>query len=208
VRTLRWSGLVGAVVFLAGFIMVSSVPGGGDVDPSDFEDYYVNDDKTALAIAGLIVLSVGVIILVLFLHYLRTTIASDLSRVAFGSGMAGFAVVAVGATLLASPSAVQVFSDADFVGEEVAHTFASAGFGAILIPGALLIGLAIAAFSLAGRQTAAFPSWVTIAGYVAAVLQLASIIFLPFLVVPVWLALASIAGTRARAAEVSVVAQP
>ena len=205
---LRWSGLAGAVVFLAGFIMVSSVPGGGDSDPSDFEKYYVTDDKTGLAIAGLIVLSVGVILLVLFLHYLRTTIPGDLSRVAFASGMAGFAVVAVGATLLASPSAVQAFSDADFVGEEVAHTFAAAGFGAILIPGALLIGLAIAAFSLAGRQTAAFPSWVTIAGYVVAVLQLAAIIWLPFLVVSLWLALASIAGTRARAVEVSVVAQP
>ena len=49
-----------------------------------------------------------------------------------------------------------------------AHTFAAAGFGAILIPGALLLGLAIAAFSLAGRQTASFPSWVTIAGFIAA----------------------------------------
>ena len=207
-RIFRWAGLVGAVVFLVGHIMVSSVPGGGDVDPSDFDDYYVTDDKTGLAIAGLIIVSVGVILLVLFLHHLRTTIASDFSRLAFASGMAGFSVYLVGATLLASPSAVQAFTDADFVGEEVAHTFAAAGFGAILIPGALLIGLAIAAFSLAGRQTAAFPSWVTIAGYVAAALQLASLIWLPFLVVPLWLALASIAGTRSRAVEVSIVAQP
>ena len=205
---LRWSGLAGAVVFLVGHIMVSSVPGGGDVDPSDFDDYYVTDDKTGLAIAGLIIVSVGVLLLVLFLHHLRTTIASDFSRLAFASGMAGFSVYVVGATLLASPSAVQAFSDADFVGEEVAHTFASAGFGAILIPGALLIGLAIAAFSFAGRQTGMLPSWVAIIGYIVAVLQLASIIWLPFLLVPVWLALASIAGTRARAVEVSVMAQP
>lgn len=199
----RWSGLVGAVVFLAGFIMVSSVPGGGDVDPSDFDDYYVNDDKTGLAIAGLIVLCVGVIILVLFLHYLRTTIASEFSGLAFSAGVAGFAVVMVGASLLASPSAVQSFSDADFVGEEVAHTFASAGFGVILIPGALLIGLAIAAFSIAGRQIESLPSWVTIIGLIVAVLQLVSIFFLPFLVVPVWLALASIAGTRRGVIEVA-----
>lgn len=207
-RIFRWAGLVGAVVFLVGHIMVSSVPGGGDVDPSDFDDYYVTDDKTGLAIAGLIIVSVGVILLVLFLHHLRTTIASDFSRLAFASGMAGLSVYAVGATLLASPSAVQAFSDADFVGEEVAHTFAAAGFGAILIPGALLIGLAIAAFSFASRQTGMLPSWVSIIGYIVAVLQLASIIWLPFLLVPVWLALASIAGTRARAVEVSVVAQP
>jgi hypothetical protein len=208
VRLLRWSGLAGAVVFLVGHIMVSSVPGGGDVDPSDFDDYYVADDKTGLAIAGLIILTVGVILLVLFLHHLRTTIASDLARLAFGAGMAGLTVVVVGATLLAAPSAVQAFSDADFVGEEVAHTFAAAGFGAILIPGALLMGLAIAAFSLAGKQTAMFPSWLTIIGYIVAVLQLAAIIWLPFLVVPVWLALASIAGTKRTPVEVSIVAQP
>ena len=207
-RTLRWSGLVGAVVFLAGHIMVSSVPGGGEVEASDFDDYYVTDDKTGLAIAGLIIVSVGVILLVLFLQHLRTTIASDVSRLAFASGMAGFSVYVVGATLLAAPSAAQLFGDADFVGEEVAHTFAAAGFGAILIPGALLIGLAIAAFSIAGRQTGVFPSWVTIIGYIVAVLQLAAIIWIPFLVVPVWLALASIAGTRIRAVEVSIVAQP
>jgi hypothetical protein len=196
VRIFRWAGLVGAVVFLAGHIMVSSVPGGGEVDPSDFTDYYVDDDKTGMAIAGLIILSVGVILLVLFLHHLRTTIASDLSPLAFASGMAGFSVYVVGATLLAAPSAAQSFGNVDFVGQETAHTFAAAGFGAMLIPGALLIGLAIAVFSVAGRQTATFPSWVTIIGFIVAVLQLASIIWLPFLVVPVWFALASIAGTR------------
>ena len=205
-RLLRWSGVVGAVVFLAGLFMVSSVPGGGDPDPSDFEKYYVTDDKTGLAIAGLLVLSAGVIILVLFLHHLRTMIATEVTRLAFASGVAGFAVVMVGAALLASPSAVQAFSDADYVGEPIAHTFAAAGFGVMLVGGALLIGLAIAAFSFAGRQTALFPSWVTITGYVAAVLQLAALFYLPFLVAPLWLALASIAGTRGRAVEVTVAA--
>ena len=197
-RIFRWAGLVGAVAFVVGHIMVSSVPGGGEVDASDFDDYYVTDDNTALAIVGLIIVSVAVILLVLFLHHLRTTLGSDLSRLAFASGMAGFSVYVVGATLLASPSAVQVFGDADYVGEEVAHTFAAAGFGAILIPGALLIGLAIGAFSVAGRQTGTLPSWVTIIGYIVALLQLAAIIWIPFLLVPVWLALASIAGTRPR----------
>jgi hypothetical protein len=196
VRLLRWSGLVGAVVFLAGFFMVSSVPGGGDPEPSDFDKYYVTDDKTGLAVAGLVVLSVGVVVLFLFLHYLRMAIASDLSGLAFGSGIAGLSLVLAGATLLAAPAAVQAFSKSDFVGEPIAHTFASAGFGVMLIGGALLMGLTIATFSLAGRQTAVFPSWVTITGFIAAVLQLASIIYLPFLLVPVWLALASIGGTR------------
>jgi hypothetical protein len=203
VRLLRWSGLAGAVVFLVGFIMLSSVPGGGDPDPADFEEYYVTDDNTGLAIAGLLIMSAGVILLVLFLHYLRTTIGTDISRLGFASGVAGFAVVMVGAALLASPSAVQAFSDADYVGEPIAHTFAAAGFGVMLIGGALLIGLAIAAYSVAGRLTETLPAWVSIIGYIVAVLQLVAIIYLPFLLVPVWLALASIAGVRAQRVSVA-----
>jgi hypothetical protein len=203
-RHLRWAGLVGAVVFLVGFIMLSSVPGGGDPDPSDFEEYYVTDDNTGLAVAGLLIAAAGVIILVLFLHYLRHRVGTDLSRLALTSGVAGFAVLLTGATILAAPSAVQSFSDAEFVGEPIAHTFASAGFGVMLIPGALLIGLAIALYSVAGRATGTLPAWVSIIGYVVAVLQLLAIIYLPFLVVPVWMVLASIAGAERRATIVTV----
>jgi hypothetical protein len=191
------------VVLLVGFFLVSSVPGGGDTDPSDFQDYYVTDDKTGLAIAGLLVLSAGIILLLLFLHYLRTHVASDLSRLAFTSGVAGFAVLGAGACLLSAPSAVQVFSDEEFVGQEVAHTFASAGFGVMLIPGALLIGLAIAAYAIGGRASGSLPAWVSIVGYVVAVLQLLALIWLPFLLVPVWMALASIGGASGTARSVA-----
>jgi hypothetical protein len=203
VRQLRWAGLVGGVVLLVGFVLISSVPGGGDPEASDFEDYYVTDDNTALAIAGLLILSVGIILLLLFLHYLRTHVASDLSRLAFSSGVAGLAVFGTGACLLAAPSAVQTFSDEAFVGQEVAHTFASAGFGVMLIPGALLIGLAIALFSICGRSTGSLPAWVVIIGYIVAVLQLLAIIWLPFLLVPVWMALASIGGATQKTVVVA-----
>jgi hypothetical protein len=150
-----------------------------------------------------LVLSAGIILLLLFLHYLRTHVASDLSRLAFASGVSGFAVLGTGACLLAAPSAVQVFSDQEFVGQEIAHTFASAGFGVMLIPGALLIGLAIAAYSIGGRTSSSLPAWVSIAGYVVAVLQLLAIIWLPFLLVPVWMALASIGGASRTARSVA-----
>ncbi|MEO5837849.1 MAG: hypothetical protein ABIQ73_28255 [Acidimicrobiales bacterium] len=203
-RHLRWAGLVGAVVFVVGFFMVSSVPGGGDVDSADFEKYYVTDDDTALAIAGLLILSAGLILLVLFLHYLRAHVPSDLSQLGFVAGVAGFAVLGAGACLLAAPSAVQVFGDEEYVGQQVAHTFAAAGFLVMLIPAALLIGLAIAAYSIGGRLSGALPAWVSIIGYIVALLQLIAIIYLPFLVVPVWMALASIAGAGRR----GVVATP
>jgi hypothetical protein len=204
VRHLRWAGLVGAVVFVVGFVMVSSVPGGGDPDPADFEEYYLTDDNTGLAIAGLLILSAGVIVLVLFLHYLRTQISTDLSRLAFASGVAGLAVVGTGACVLAAPSAVQAFSDEEYVGQQIAHTFASAGFGVMLIPGALLLGLAIACYSLSGRANGSLPAWVAIVGIIVAVLQLLAIIWIPFLLVPVWMVLASIGDAKPRRAVATV----
>ena len=67
-RIARWVGLVGAVVYTVGFFLVSSVPGGGDVDASDFEDFYVTDDNTSLPVIGLFVLTIGALALLWFFH--------------------------------------------------------------------------------------------------------------------------------------------
>ncbi len=75
-RISRWVGVVGAIVYVVGFFLVSSVPGGGDVKSSDFEDFYVTDDNTALPLIGLFVLTIGALALLWFFHDLRIAIGS------------------------------------------------------------------------------------------------------------------------------------
>jgi hypothetical protein len=195
-RFVRWVGAVGAVVYAVGFVLASSAPGGGDVDSADFEDFYVTDDNTAVVIIGVFVLTVGALAMLWFFHRLRAAIATTDAGFGWGAAALGLALVAGGTCLLAGPSGVQAFSDAEFVGQPVAHTFAQSGFAMMLVPGSLLLGLGVAVLSLAGRNAGVLLPWVAIAGLVAAALQLLAYIWIPSLAIPLWVLAASIVGFR------------
>ena len=194
----RWIGIVGAVLFAVGFVLASSAPGGGDVDEADFEKFYVTDDNTALPIIGVVLLSLGVIAVLWFFYELRSAMLGTelLAGFAWISAALGLSLVATGACMLAAPSGVQAFSDAEFVGAPVAHTLAQAGFAAALVPGALLLGAGIAVFSFANRRAGAFPMWASIIGYVAAALQLLAIIWIPFFAIPLWIVIVAVVARR------------
>jgi hypothetical protein len=192
----RWIGIAGAVVYGVGFFLVSSAPGGGDVDASDFEDFYVTDESTALPIIGLFVLMIGVLALLWFFHELRTAVGTGDGALGWATAALGLAIVPTGASILAGPSGVQAFSDADFVGAPVAHAMAQAGFAAMLIPGSLLLGAGIALLSFAGRRAGVLVPWVAIAGLVAGALQLLSFIWIPHFAIPLWVILVGAVGAR------------
>ena len=204
----RWIGIVGAVVYGVGFVLVSSVPGGGDVDDSDFEDFYVTDENTALPIVGLFVLTIGVLAMLWFFHELRTAVGTADGGLGWAAAALGLAVVVTGASVLAGPSGVQAFSDADFVGAPVAHALAQAGFAAMLVPGSLVLGAGVAMLSFAGRRAGVLVPWVAIAGFVAGALQLFAFIWIPHFAIPLWVILAAAAGAgmtpRAATATASV----
>jgi hypothetical protein len=194
----RWIGIVGAVAFAVGFVLASSVPGGGDVDEADFEKFYVTDENTTLPIIGVVLLSLGVIAVLWFFYELRASMfgAEMLAGFAWIAGALGLALVAAGGCMLAAPSGAQAFSDAEFVGAPVAHALAQAGFAAALVPGALLLGAGIAVFSFANRRAGVFPMWASIFGYIAAALQLLAIIWIPFFAVPLWIVIAAAVTRR------------
>ncbi len=199
-RRISWIGLAGAIVFLIGYFLLAAVPGGGDVEPAEFEEFYVTDDRTGTVILAMFLVTLGALGLLWLLWELRTGIGSALSGLAFASGALGLALVVGGAALLEAPSGAQAFSDAEFVGAPVAHAFAQAGWAAILIGGAMFLGLAIALLSAEGRRTGTLVGWVAIAGFVAAVLQLGAFIWLPSLAIPLWFIVVAVTGIRARTA--------
>ncbi len=192
----RWIGLAGAVIYTAGFFLVSSAPGGGEVETADFEEFYVEDERTVVPILGVFALTIGALALLWFFHSLRAAIATSDAGLGWAATALGLAIVLTGGSLLAAPSGVQAFSDADFVGAPVAHTLAQAGFGAMLVPGSLCLGFGIAVLSLAGRKAGVVAPWVAVAGVVVAVLQLAAVVWLPSLLIPLWVLAAAAAGVR------------
>jgi len=199
-RAMAWSGILGAVLFTVGIIMVSSVPGGGEPEPKDFPDFYDSSGKRTTVLIGAYVLAIACLVLIAFFHALRTRIALRSNGLVpgwgFAAGAFGLTAVAISAGLLGAPAAVQSFGNGDYVGIHVAHAFAEAGFGIMLIPGMLGVALAVFTLSLAGRRSGAIQGWLGIMGMVVAVLLLASLIFLPMVLFPIWLLVAGIASLR------------
>lgn len=193
----RWLGAAGAVLYAIGFVLVSSVPGGGETEAEDFEKFYVTDDRTAIPLIGLFALTIGALALLGFLHELRGTLTDRFGG--FGAGVAalGLAIVTVGGSILAGPSGVQAFGDGAFVGESVAHALAQAGFAAMLVPGSLFLGAGVAVLSFVGQRPGVLPKWVAVLGYVAAALQLVAFIWIPAFLIPVWFLVASFTARRA-----------
>lgn len=184
---------VSAVVYTVGFVLVSSIPGGGgDTTTADFDDFYVNDDQTAIPVIGAFLIALGAIGLMWFFQ--TATDTSDIGRFGRSAGMLGVALVAASASILAAPAGMQNFGDAEFVGQGVAHAFAAGGFIMMLVPGSLLLGAAIAAICASGRRSGRVPSWLAITGYIAAILQLVAVIWLPSFAVPLWILAAAAAG--------------
>jgi hypothetical protein len=60
----------------------------------------------------------------------------------------------------------------------------------------LAAGLFIGLASYLARRNGTLPGWLTIAGYVVAVLQLAAFFFFPFVLVPLWVLIAAITLLR------------
>ncbi len=73
----------------------------------------------------------------------------------------------------------------------------------MLVAGALAAGLFIGIASYLARRTGLLPGWLTVAGYVAAVLQLAAALFVPFALFLLWVLIASIVLLRRRAHSVA-----
>jgi hypothetical protein len=82
------------------------------------------------------------------------------------------------------------------VGADLARQFDNTGFAVLLVAGALAAGAFTATASYAARRDAILPGWLTVAGYVVAVLQLAAGLFFPFVLFPLWVLVVSIVLLR------------
>jgi hypothetical protein len=104
-----------------------------------------------------------------------------------------FAILAMAGVIARSAvPAGNALVDQSLPAGDIAQQLEGLGFGTLLIPGALAAGVFVAAASAACRQVGALPAWLTIAGFVVAVLQLIGVFFLPFALFVLWVLVASI----------------
>ena len=87
---------------------------------------------------------------------------------------------------------------APFVGIPIANTFVQAGVGATFVVGMYSLLVVTVLVSVALRRSALVPSWLSVFGFITAVVMLGSYMLIPALIFPIWLIVLGIVGVRAR----------
>ena len=190
------AGILAGVVFASGFVMVLLVPGlGGTSTTKDFTDFYNSSGKRGAATVLGFVLVVGCWLMIWLFTELRGRLASSVrSGLAFHLSVVGAAAVMIGAAIELGPTMVQNSNDnSDFVGVPIAHAFAQAGAGAVIL-GMFTFAAAVLLHGLEFRRSDLFPRWLGVVSIVFAILLVSSFFGIGGFLLPLWAILVAVIG--------------
>jgi hypothetical protein len=191
------AGIAAGITFAAGLVTVLIIPGlGGTSRTKDFTDFYDSSGRRgAAALLGL-VLVVGTWMMIWLFTELRGRLEAGVRpELAHRLGIVGTASVMVGTGIELGPTMVQNNTDnGDFVGIPIAHAFAQAGAG-VVIMGLVTCAAAVFLYGLCMRRSTEVPRWLGTFSIVVAVMLLGSFFAAPGLLLPVW---AVVVGVAAR----------
>jgi len=194
-----WMGIVFVVLFVAGFL-VFNTPSKG-TDTAKWANWWNDSGHRTAAVIGAYLIVLGLIAFVWFAASLR-------ERFQTGGGLlltfaSIFAAVGfVGTLVRATIPGNKTFGGSSATpvphGADLARQLDGLGFGILLVAGALSLGVFIFVVSNLARRDGTLPGWLTVAGYVVAVLQLAGAFFFPFVLAVLWVLIAAILFVRQR----------
>lgn len=200
VRNIGFVGIVFVVLWVLGFFLAIDTPD-YDAANSEWVDHFADEDNRATMILGAFSFVLAGLALVWFValayESLRSREADEHDApppLLLASGVATAAFQVVGIMIVASMAAALSFApDFDVVPNgELLKVVEQIGIGLLLVPGGWSAALFVAALSMAARNRGMLPSWLTTAGFVVAVLLLASVAFIPFFLFPLWMIVVSI----------------
>jgi hypothetical protein len=189
-----WMGIAFFVLFVVGFVVIPTPDKG--TDTAKWARWWTDSGHRAGAVVGAYLMVLGVLAFVWFMWGLNQRLREPSGvMITFGSLFVGLALVS--ALIRAAIPGGKVFGDTPVpAGADLARQFDNTGFAVLLVAGALAAGAFTATASYAARRDAILPGWLTIAGYVVAVLQLAAGLFFPFVLFPLWVLVVSIVLLR------------
>ena len=191
------AGVLAAVTFVIGLILVSNSPDNNDTDAQVVAWYADHGHRLGVLIGAYLLAFCGLFFL-WFMAGLRQRLhaaegpGGRLANVALGGAVLFVGMLWVGAAALAAvPGAESLGDSTPLRIADIARFVPSLGFGAILIFGAFGAIALIDATSIVIMRTGILPKWFGWLGFVAAVVLLFGVIFLPMLALPIWLLAAS-----------------
>jgi hypothetical protein len=193
-RVGTWMGIVFVILFSVGF-SVFSTPN-GDANAGKWQRWWLDSGHRTAAVVGAYLMVLGLLAFLCFVATLRRRLgAGGGLAVVFGSVFVALGLVS--ALVRAAIPGGKVFGSTPVpAGADFARQFDNIGFALLLVAGALAAGAFVITTSYLARQSGLLPGWLTIAGFVVGVLQLAGGVFFPFLIFLIWMLVTSIVLLR------------
>ena len=196
------AGILAAITFLVGVVMVSNSPDSDD-NNAQIIAWYADHGHRVTVIVGAFVLAFCGLFVLWFAAGLRQWLRlaegpeGRLSNVALGGAVLLVGLLWVGASLLAAIPAGQSFGGASALTvSDVGRYLPQAGFGAILLFGMFGAIALIDATSVVIWRTGVLSRGLAWLGFVCGVVLLFGVFFLPMIALPIWLIATSIALFR------------
>ncbi len=199
-RIAAFSGIAFAVLLVAGSLLTSgTLPDG---DSPRVAEFYADGANRAKLIIGAYLLAVAGLAFLAFLSYLAGRIRSAegdrprLSVAVFGAGLVFVAMLFAAAACFAS-----IAADISLGGEaqppaELSGYLPELGLVFLALFGMFAAAFAIGCTSWATLRAGILPRWTAWPGFVAAVVLLFGVMFLPIVALPVWVVIVSIVLLR------------
>jgi hypothetical protein len=192
------AGVLAAVTFVVGLLFVSDSPDNTDTDAQILAWYAKHSHRVGILVGAFILAFCGLFFL-WFVSGLRQRLRAAegpggrLANVALGGGVLFVGMLWAGAATLGAIPAEQSFGGGPPLhAADLGRFVPSIGYGAILVFGAFGAIAMIDAASIVIMRTGVLPKWLAWLGFVAAVVLLFGVVFLPMIALPIWLVAASV----------------
>lgn len=199
----RWAGLAGmfyvALFVIGSVVSYSGQPDSGD-PPAKLIAYYGDSGNRDQISIGWLLVIIGIFFFVWFVGALRESLRS-LDGDGLFAGVATVGGAAYAACTLAAFSieaAIKTMSDDTYQKQVFPELIHAAGDTAYVLhsAGGAAIGAMMVAASLAALRARALPGWLGWLGVLAGVVAIASITFIPWLVIAAWIVVTSVLLVR------------
>lgn len=197
-----WAGVLFFVLFPVGVIFSSN-----DLDNSDsdakWHKWFADSGNRTGNVIGIYVLVIAALLFVVFasglLERMRAAGAPSVAHRVATLSAAIFAVATmIAAIQLGGVSGNITFGDTP-VPKDADIMRQSLGYGTLALAGALTAAVFIVSVAIIGRQSGWLPNWLVIISYIAAIILLGAVVFLPLAALPIWVLIVSIVLLRRRA---------